>query len=69
MSRKMIVQLHHTTTESHVPSPQTNEFPLSAGKFDDTKRNHMRRALKLMCVHVDAVVTVVGRARWTVSWP
>ncbi len=56
----------NTTTDSHVTSPQTNEFPLSAGKFDRTKQNHMTRALELLvCVRVDFVVTVADRAHWT----
>lgn len=40
----------NTTSDSHVTSPLTNEFPLSAGKFDDTKQNHMTRALATVCV-------------------
>lgn len=62
---QLVRDSHHITTDSHVTSPQTNEFPLSAGKFDDTKQNHMTRALELLRVHVDVVVTVAGRAHWT----
>lgn len=48
----------HTTTTSHVTSPQANELASNAGEFDGTKQNHMTRAPGLLCVTVLVCVRV-----------
>lgn len=57
----------NTTAWSQVTIPETNRFPLGAGKFDDTKQNHMTRALEHTTCPVmqEQSVGHVGEAKYS----
>lgn len=57
----------NTTAWSQVTIPETNRFPLGAGIFDDTKQNHMTRALEHTTCPVmqEQSVGHVGEAKYS----